>query len=77
MMNIREFKHCWDEYLNEKEQTHMQIWELFLNKMSYKTQILLLKIANKYYGDEAKKSFENAILVDKMVKEHIAKNKQK
>lgn len=67
MLAIRELNHCWVEYLNENEQTYMQLWEFYLSKVSYKTQILLLEIAMKYYGEEAKRSFDNALAVDRMI----------
>jgi len=74
MMSIREFKHCWENYVIKKEQTHMQIWDFYLNKISYKSQILLLEIAKKYYGDEAERSFANALVVDKMVQARVTDN---
>ncbi|MDV4099061.1 hypothetical protein CMT22_17705 [Elizabethkingia anophelis] len=75
MLNIREFKHCWDNYVSLKEQTYMQIWELYLTKISYKTQSLLLEIAMKYYGEEATRSFGIAVDMDVLVQAHIAKHK--
>jgi hypothetical protein len=76
MMNIREFKHCWENYVDKKEQTYMQIWEFYLNKISYKSQILLLEIANKYYGDEANESFANTVVIDKMLQARLIENTQ-
>lgn len=75
MLSIREFKHCWENYVSLKEQTYMQIWEFYLTKISYKSQILLLEIALKYYGEEATRSFENAVDIDVLVQAHIAKHK--
>ncbi|WP_123838411.1 hypothetical protein [Chryseobacterium oncorhynchi] len=77
MKTIREFNHCWENYVNLKEQTYMQIWELYLTKISYKGQTLLLEIALKYYGEEATRSFENAIATEKMLEAHIAKHSSK
>lgn len=76
MRNIREFNHCWENYVNLKEQTYMQIWEFFLTKISYKGQALLLEIALKYYGEEATRSFENAVDMDAFLQAHIAKQKR-
>lgn len=75
MRSIREFNHCWENYINFNEQTYMQIWELYLSKISYKTQILLLEIALKHYGEEATRSFENAVDMDILVESHINKHK--
>lgn len=55
----------------------MQIWELYLTKISYKGQIALLKIASKYFGEEAEKGFEHAIKMDALVQAHIAKHNAK
>ena len=72
MLDIREFKHCWENYIDLKKLTYMQLWEVFLTKISYKTQIRLLEIAVKYYGAEATKSFDNAVVIDDLVKKHIS-----
>ncbi len=77
MKELREFRHCWENYVNLKEQTYMQIWELYLTKISYKTQIHLLEIALKYYGEEAQRSFDNAVEMDVLVQNHIAKHNAK
>lgn len=55
----------------------MQIWELYLTKISYKGQIALLEIALKYFGEEAKEGFEYAIVTDALVQAHIAKHNSK
>ena len=72
MLDIREFKHCWENYIDLNKLTYMQLWEVFLTKISYKTQIRLLEIAVKYYGEEATKSFDNAVVIDDLVKKHIS-----
>lgn len=77
MKTVREFNHCWENYVNLEEQTYMQIWELYLTKISYKGQISLLEIALKYFGEEATGSFEYAIVTDALVQENIAKHKAK
>ncbi len=77
MKTIREFNHCWENYVNLKEQTYMQIWELYLTKISYKGQIALLEIALKYFGDEASTGFEHAIGMEALVQAHIAKHNSK
>ena len=74
MKELREFRHCWENYVNLKEQTYLQIWELYLTKISYKSQIELLEIALKYYGEEAQRSFDNAVKMDILVQNHIAKH---
>ena len=77
MKELREFRHCWENYVDLKEQTYMQIWELYLTKISYKGQIALLEIALKYYGEEAEKGFDNAIKIDILMQNHIAKHSAK
>lgn len=77
MKTVREFNHCWENYVNLKEQTYMQIWELYLTKISYKGQISLLEIALKYFGEEATEGFEYAIVTDALVQAHIAKHNKK
>ncbi|PWN59227.1 hypothetical protein [Chryseobacterium oncorhynchi] len=77
MKTIREFNHCWENYVNLEEQTYMQIWELYLTKISYKGQISLLEIALKYFGEEATEGFEYAIKVDGFLQAHIAKHTSK
>lgn len=77
MKTVREFNHCWENYVSQKEQTYMQIWELYLTKISYKGQISLLEIALKYYGEEATKGFEHAIVMDGFLQAHIAKHTKK
>ncbi len=77
MLQIREFSHCWTNYVDLKEQTYMQIWEIFLTKISVKGQLKLIEIANKYYGEEASTHFENAIATEKMLQAHIAKHNSK
>lgn len=74
MLSIREWKHCWENYMDFKEQTYMQIWELYLTKISYKTQMLLLEIARKHYGDEALRSFNNAIEMNALLEAHVKKH---
>lgn len=76
MKTVREFNHCWENYVSLKEQTYMQIWELYLTKISYKGQIALLEIALKYFGEEATRSFEHAIDTDTFLQAHIAKQKR-
>ena len=77
MKELREFRHCWENYVDLKEQTYMQIWELYLTKISYKGQIALLEIALKYYGEEAERGFDNAIDMDILMQKHIAKHNDK
>lgn len=75
MKKVREFNHCWENYVNLNEQTYMQIWELYLTKISYKGQIALLEIALKYFGEEATEGFEHAVKIDGFLQAHIAKHK--
>jgi len=77
MKELREFRHCWENYVDLKKQTYMQIWELYLTKISYKTQMHLLEIALKYYGEEADRSFDNAVKMDVLMEAHIAKHNAK
>lgn len=77
MLSIREWKHCWENYVNLKEQTYMQIWELYLTKISYKTQTRLLEIAQKYYGEESMQSYSNAVDMDVLLQAHIEKHNNK
>ncbi|MDR6548491.1 hypothetical protein J2810_004581 [Chryseobacterium rhizosphaerae] len=74
MLSIREFKHCWENYVNLEEQTHMQIWDFFFNKISFKTQTRLLEISLKHYGEEAAKHYSTAIETDIILQEHIKKH---
>ena len=77
MLQIREVKHCWENYVDLKEQTYMQIWEVYLTKISVKSQIKLLEIANKYYGEEADNHFKNAVTTNALLEAHIAKHSAK
>lgn len=77
MLSIREFNHCWLSYVNIKKETYMQIWEVYLTKISVKSQIMLLEIANKYYGEEADKHFKNAVTTNALLEAHIAKHSAK
>lgn len=77
MLQIREFKHCWTNYVDLKKSTYMQIWEFYLSKISVKSQIKLLEIGNKYYGEEAAKHFKNAVITDTILEAHIAKHSSK
>lgn len=77
MKTVREFNHCWENYVDLKEQTYMQIWEFFLTKISFKSQLKLMEIALKYYGEESSNHFVNAIATEKMLEAHIAKHNSK
>ena len=77
MLKIREFNHCWINYVDLKEQTYMQIWELYLTKISVKGQLKVLEIALKHYGEESTNHFENAVATEKMLEAHIAKHSSK
>lgn len=77
MLQIREFNNCWINYVDLNEQTYMQIWEFYLTKISFKSQLKLMEIALKHYGEESTKHFANAVATEKMLEAHIAKQSSK
>ena len=63
MLQIKDFQNIWNNYLDENQQTHPQLWDWFNYKMNIETKLALLEMADKYYGIEAKKGIDFALKI--------------
>ena len=73
MLSIYEFKCYWENYVNFDKKIHAQLWEMYLSKISHKSQFLLLEIALKHYSEDIRKDLDliNSLTI---LNKHLFKN---
>lgn len=66
MCENEEVAYVWSEKLDLKRSTYEQLLLIFFD-LGYKVQRHLLNVADKYYGKEANRAYENAKITNAML----------
>ena len=59
----RAFDHAWKEYIDPKQDTFSQLWELWQSKFAAETRLLILQYAYQQQGEFARRKVEMMLMV--------------